>query len=116
VGLNAVTEPPSDFESIEELQQELEALRHDNDVLLGLMTAGYAYFIRQFMVGHQSAQGLSAAVCEQTILDALKRVISTQERFGCEYLNDIAAILAKMTQTVPLEPYLKQLSEGETKQ
>jgi hypothetical protein len=116
MALNAVTEPPQDFNSITDLQQELEALRHDNEVLLGLMTGGYAYFIRQFMVGHQSAQGLSAAVCEQTILDALKRVMSTQERFGCEYLNDIAAILAKMTQTVPLEPYLKRLSAEETKQ
>jgi hypothetical protein len=106
-----VTESQQDFESIEALQQELDTLRHDNDVLLGLMTGGYAYFIRQFMVGHQSTEGLSAAVCEQTILDALKRVISTQERFGCEYLSDIAATLAKMSQTVPLEPYLQQLSE-----
>ncbi|WP_404784536.1 hypothetical protein [Altericista sp. CCNU0014] len=92
----------------EDLQQELDALRHDNALLLGLMAGGYAYFLRQLMVGHQ--QGLSPTACEQTIVDALKRVLSTQERFGCEYLAEIEAALANMTQTVPLESYLKQIT------
>jgi hypothetical protein len=88
------------------LQQELDELRHENALLMGLMTGGYAYFLRQLMVGHQ--KGLSAADCEQAIVDALKRVLSTQERFGCEYLAEIEAILVKMTQTVALEPYVQQ--------
>jgi hypothetical protein len=91
-----------------DIQEELDALRHDNALLLGLMAGGYAYFLRQFMIGHQN--GLSAADCEQTILDALKRVLSTQERFSCEYLAEIEAALAKMTQTVPLEPYLQKIT------
>ncbi|HEY9825246.1 MAG TPA: hypothetical protein V6D19_07345 [Stenomitos sp.] len=96
-----------------ELQAELEALRHDNDVLLGLMTGGYAYFIRQFMVGHQQPEGLTPQECERTILDALKRVLATQKRFECEYLPEIAAVLAKMSQTVPLDPYLQKVAELE---
>jgi hypothetical protein len=90
----------------EDLQQELETLRHENALLMGLMTGGYAYFLRQLMVGHQN--GLSAADCEQTIVDALKRVISTQERFECEYLAEIDAILSKMTQTIALEPFIQK--------
>ncbi len=103
----------TDFVEIpEDLQNELDALRHDNALLLGLMAGGYAYFLRQLMIGHQ--KGLSAADCEQTILDALKRVLSTQERFSCEYLAEIEAALAKMTQTVPLEPYLKKIAVAQS--
>lgn len=90
----------------EDLQQELEALRHENALLTGLMTGGYAYFLRQFMVGLHN--GLGAVACEQAIVDALKRVLSTQERFDCEYLADIETILLKMTHTVALEPYLEK--------
>jgi hypothetical protein len=90
----------------EDLQRTLETLKHENALLMGLMTGGYAYFLRQFMVGHH--HGLSAVQCEQAIVDALKRVLSTQERFDCEYLADIEAILLKMTHTVDLEPYLEK--------
>lgn len=97
------------FEIPEALQQELDELRHENALLMGLMTGGYAYFLRQFMVGR--VKGLSPTECEQTIVDALRRMLSTQERFGCEYLAEIEAALAKMTQTVALEPYIQQASE-----
>jgi hypothetical protein len=90
----------------EDVQQELDNLRHENALLMGLITGGYAYFLRQFMVGHQN--GLSAEDCEQAIVDALKRVLSTQERFDCEYLADIESILLKMTHTVALEPYVEK--------
>jgi hypothetical protein len=93
-------EPPED------IQQELDTLRHENALLMGLMTGGYAYFLRQFMIGHQN--GLSAQDCERAIVDALKRVLSTQDRFDCEYLADIEAILLKMSHTVALEPYIEK--------
>jgi hypothetical protein len=95
----------------EDLQHELETLRHENALLMGLMTGGYAYFLRQFMVGFQ--KGLSAADCEQAIVDALKRVLSTQDRFDCEYLADIEAILAKMSHTVALDPYLERAKSAQ---
>jgi hypothetical protein len=95
---------PRPVELPKDVQQELDALRHENALLMGLMTGGYAYFLRQFMVGHQN--GLSAEDCEQAIVDALKRVLSTQDRFNCEYLADIEAVLLKMTHTVSLEPYI----------
>lgn len=91
----------------EDVQQELETLRHENELLMGLMTGGYAYFLRQFMVGHHQ-NGLSDQACEQAIVDALKRVLSTQDRFDCEYLADIETILLKMSHTVALEPYIEK--------
>lgn len=95
------------MDPLEELQTELDELRHENAVLMGLMAGGYAYFLRQLMIGHR--QGLSAIACEQAIMDALKRVLSTQHRFGYEYLPDIEAALAKMSQTTPLAFYLQHI-------
>jgi|GEM_PF-3118696 len=95
---------------MEELEQELEALRHENTLLQGLMIGGYAYFLHHFMVGHQSQMGLTADACEQIVIDALKRVLSTQDHFQCEYLHEIEAILNKMTTVVPIEPYLQKVS------
>jgi hypothetical protein len=107
----AMTHP---VELPEDIQQELDTLRHENALLMGLMTGGYAYFLRQFMVGGQN--GLSAADCDQAIVDALTRVLSTQERFDCEYLAEIEAILLKMTHTVALEPYVEQAKLARTQQ
>ncbi|WP_299490577.1 hypothetical protein [Acaryochloris sp. IP29b_bin.137] len=94
---------------MENLEQELEALRQENTLLQGLMTGGYAYFLHHFIVGHQSEMGLSAEACEKIVVDALRRVISTQERFQWEYLSEIEAILNKMTTVVPITPYLEQI-------
>ncbi len=98
-------------EEIKSLIDEVDELRHENAVLLGLMSGGYAYFFRQLMVGHQNLQGLSAEVCDRILVDALKRVMSTQARFGYDYLAEIEAALEKMTMTVPLKPYLEKASE-----
>lgn len=95
---------------MENLEQELEALRQENILLQGLMTGGYAYFLHHFMMGHQSDMGLSAETCEKIVVDALRRVLSTQNRFQCEYLSEIEAILNKMTTVVPIEPYLQKVS------
>ena len=94
---------------MEPLEQELEHLRQENTVLQGLITGGYAYFLHQFMVGHQSQIGLSAEACEQIVIDALRRMLSTQDRFQWEYLSEIETILDKMTTAVPLAPYLQQV-------
>lgn len=94
-------------------EQELELLRQEKMILLGLMAGGYAYFLRQFMIGHHNPTGLSPDLCEQTILDALKRVVSTQERFGYEYLSEIEAALTRMSQAYPLEPYVRQVASPE---
>lgn len=98
---------------MEELEQELVALRQENTLLQGLMTGGYAYFLHHFMVGHQSQMGLTADACEQITVDAIKRVLSTQDRFHCEYLSEIEAILGKMTTAVSMEPYLQKTSIDE---
>ncbi|MCG9891770.1 MAG: hypothetical protein MH252_11915 [Thermosynechococcaceae cyanobacterium MS004] len=92
--------------SLEALQEELDQLHHENELLLGLMAGGYAYFLRQLMVGQHSPSGLSAEACQQTIRDALRRVQSTQVRFGYEYLAEIEAVLNRMSQTIPLSSYL----------
>jgi hypothetical protein len=98
---------------MEDLYQELELLRHENDILLGLMAGGYAYFLRQLMVGQQAPNGLPPDVCKQTILDALRRVQSTQARFDYEYLAEIEAVLNRMTKTLPLASYLQQIENPE---
>lgn len=99
--------------TMENLEQELEALRQENTLLQGLMTGGYAYFLHHFIVGHQSEMGLSAEACEKIVVDALRRVLSTQDRFQCEYLSEIEAILNKMTTVVPIEPYLQKVPPPE---
>jgi hypothetical protein len=96
---------------IDERDQELERLRQEKMILLGLMAGGYAYFIRQFMVGHHTPTGLTPEQCEQTIIDALKRVRSTQERFGYEYLSEIAAALTRMSQAQSLDPYIQKIAD-----
>ncbi len=95
---------------MDERDQELELLRQEKMILLGLMAGGYAYFLRQFMIGHHTPEGLTPELCEQTILDALRRVLSTQERFGYEYLSEIEAALARMSQAHPLEPYVQKVT------
>lgn len=98
---------------MEELEQELEALRQENTLLQGLVTGGYAYFLHHFMVGHQTQMGLTADACEKIVIDALKRVLSTQNRFQWEYLSEIETILNKMTTVVPIEPYLQKVPPPE---
>lgn len=95
-------------QELDERDQEIERLQQEKMILLGLMAGGYAYFLRQFMIGHHS-EGLTPDVCEQTILDALKRVLATQERFGYEYVSEIEAALARMSQAQPLTPYIQQV-------
>ena len=90
-------------------QLDLSTLLEEHKLLLGLMVGGSAYFLRQLMIGHQSGQGLTAQECEQAIVDALKRIHATQERFGYEYLSEIEAVLHKMSQTVPLAPYVQKV-------
>lgn len=99
-------------EEIKNLIDEVDELRYENAVLLGLMAGGYAYFFRQLMMGHQTADGLSAEVCDRILVDALKRVMSTQTRFGYEYLAEIEAALEKMTMAAPLKPYLEKATES----
>ena len=91
---------------------DLQTLIEAQKLLLGLMVGGSAYFLRQLMIGHQSGKGLTAEDCEQAIVDALKRIHSTQERFGYEYLSEIEAVLQKMSKTVPLASYWQQATQG----
>ncbi|NJM66959.1 MAG: hypothetical protein HC851_15455 [Acaryochloris sp. RU_4_1] len=95
---------------MEDIEQELAVLRQENTLLLGLMTGGYAYFLHHFMLGHQSQEGLKAEDCEKVVVDAIKRMLSTQNRFQCEYLSEIAAILNRMTTVISLEPYLQEIA------
>ncbi|NJK42078.1 MAG: hypothetical protein HC934_13495 [Acaryochloridaceae cyanobacterium SU_2_1] len=93
---------------MQDSEQELNDLKGENSLLLGLMVGGYAYFLHHLMLGHQNEQGLSAATCEQIVVDALKRVLTTQDRFACEYLDDLEKTLAQMTRVLSLEPYLQK--------
>lgn len=96
-------------QEIEALYEEVEDLHRETDVLTGLMAGGYAYFLQQLMRGHQHQTGLTAEACEQILLDALKRILSSQERFGYDFLTDIQSALQKMSQPLALEIYLQKI-------
>lgn len=90
---------------IDDLYLEVEALHEETALLQGLMAGSCAYFMHQLMLAHQGQNGLTAAACEQIVVDALKRMQSTQERFGYEVLSEIEAVLQKMSRPLSLEPY-----------
>ena len=97
-------------QEIDELYKEVEDLHQETAMLMGIMAGSYAYFLQHLMLGHQHQTGLTVEVCEQIVVDALKRIQSSQERFGYDFLAEIQAVLQKMNQPIPLEPYLARLS------
>ncbi len=94
---------------IDDLYHEVEELHHETAMLQGVMAGSSAYFIHQLMLGHQSQQGLSAEQCQQLVVDALKRLRSSQNRFEYDFLTDIEAILEKKYPSNPLKDYLEQI-------
>jgi hypothetical protein len=94
---------------IDDLYHEVEELHHETAMLQGVMAGSCAYFIQQLMLADQSQQGLSAEQCQQIVVDALKRILSSQKRFEYDFLTDIAAVLEKMDQSTALNNYLKRI-------
>jgi hypothetical protein len=92
-------------QEIDDLYLEVEELHHETAVLQGLMAGSCAYFMQQLMLGHQSQTGLTAQVCEQIVINALQRILSTQNRFGYEVLPEIEAVLEQMSQPLSLDRY-----------
>lgn len=103
-------------QEIEELYQEVEDLHRETAMLMGLMAGGYAYFLQRLMLAHQQPMGLTPDACEQIVVDALKRILSSQERFGYDFLAEIQAVLQKMHQPMPLDAYLARVASGEPKE
>jgi hypothetical protein len=95
-------------QEIEDLYLEVEELHRESALLTGLMAGSYAYFLQRLMLGHQGESGLSAQECEQIVVDALKRIRSSQSRFEYDFLSEIQAALQKMSRPLPLDPYLDQ--------
>ncbi|MEB3338893.1 MAG: hypothetical protein VKJ46_15595 [Leptolyngbyaceae bacterium] len=100
---------------IDDLYKEVEELHQETAILMGLMSGSCAYFLQQLMVGHRQETGLSAEACEQIVVNALKRIVSSQERFGYDFLAEIQAVLQKMSRPIALDPYLEQVI-GQQKQ
>jgi hypothetical protein len=98
-------------QEIEDLYLEVEELHRETALLTGLMAGSYAYFLQKLMLGHQGQAGLSAEECEQIVVDALKRIQSSQKRFELNFLAEIETVLQKMSQPLPLEPYLQQMNQ-----
>jgi hypothetical protein len=96
-------------QEIEDLYLEVEELHRETAVLMGLMAGSYAYFLQRLMLAHQDSSGLSAQDCEKIVVDALKRVQSSQNRFEYDFLSEIQAVLQKMSQPLSLDPYLEQI-------
>lgn len=96
-------------QEIEDLYLEVEELHRETALLTGLMAGSYAFFLQHMMLAHQNQMGLSAQDCEKIIVDALKRVQSSQDRFEYDFLSEIQAVLQKMSQPLSLDPYLQQI-------
>jgi hypothetical protein len=94
---------------IDDLYHEVEELHHETEMLQGVMAGSCAYFIHQLMLGHQSQQGLSSEQCQRIVVDALKRILSSQKRFEYDFLTEIEAVLAKMSQPAALNDYLEKI-------
>ncbi|MBW4552856.1 MAG: hypothetical protein KME35_17355 [Aphanocapsa sp. GSE-SYN-MK-11-07L] len=90
---------------IDDLYREVEELHHETAMLQGVMAGSCAYFIHQLVLGHQSQQGLSPEQCQQLVIDALKRIRSSQNRFEYDFLTDIEAVLDKMHLSNALKDY-----------
>ncbi len=96
---------------IEDLYLEVEELHSETAMLQGIIAGSYAYFFSRIAEGHQSQQGLTPEVCEGIILDSLKRLLSTQNRFDYPLVQDIEAALAKMPGTANLADYVAKASK-----
>ena len=100
-------EPSSSLNrEIDELYEEVEALHGETGMLMGLMTGSFAFFVKQLMAASQSKTPIEPHQCERMVIEALRRVISTQHRFDVELVSEIQATLNKMTDVESLQPYL----------
>lgn len=93
-------------QEIDGLYEEVEALHGETGILMGLMAGSFAFFIKQLMAAHQSKSPLEPHHCEQMVIDALRRVVSTQHRFDMDLVSEIRATLKKMNAAESLQPYL----------
>jgi hypothetical protein len=94
---------------IDDLYCEVGDLHQETAMLQGVMAGSCAYFLHQLMLGHQNQQGLSPEQCQQLVIDALKRLRSSQNRFEYDFLTDIEAVLDKMDQANALQAYLEEI-------
>ncbi|OLP20360.1 hypothetical protein BST81_01100 [Leptolyngbya sp. 'hensonii'] len=97
---------------IDDLYAEVEDLHQQTAMLTGFLAGGYAYFLQRFMLAHQQQTGMTPEVCEQIVVDALKRILSSQKRFEFDFLAEIQTVLNKMSQPIPLDPYLGQIEDS----
>lgn len=99
---------------IDTLYEEVEELHGETGMLMGLMAGSFAFFIKQLMAAHQSQTPIAPHQCEQMVIDALRRMVSTQHRFDADLVSEIRATLKKMNQAESLQPYLdKAISQYE---
>lgn len=98
-------------DEIDELYAEVEALHEETDLLLGLMSGSFAYFMSRLMTAHQAGQSISPEQCEQIVIDALRRVLSTQNRFNYDLICEIQTTFSKIDETHLLLSYLEKAKQ-----
>lgn len=91
---------------IDELYEEVEALHRETDLLLGLMSGSFAFFIKHLISAHRAGAALSPEQCEQMVVDALRRVISSQQRFEYDLISELRTTYGKMDSSSHLSTYL----------
>ena len=99
---------------IDELYEEVEALHDESGMLLGLMSGSFAFFIKHLISAHQSGEALEPEACERMVVNALQRVLSTQNRFDYDLISEIQNTFRKMDETGMLTQYLDKAIQSKS--
>ena len=73
-----------------------------------MLSGSFAFFLKHLIAALHAQSPLSPSDCEQIIQDALKRVISSQNRFNYDLVSDIHTTLGKMKNAEDVQTYFDQ--------
>ena len=95
--------PDNNLESVEnlnreinDLYEEVEDLHGETGMLTGLMAGSFAYFSKFLLAASRDDKAITPKECEDIWLDAVKRVISTQQKFDYDLVKEIRSTIGRM--------------------
>jgi hypothetical protein len=92
-------------QEVEDAYLEIEELHQLTALLLGVIGGSVAYFTHHLIQAHQSGAGLPPETCAALVQDSLRRLQSTQTRFGVNLRQEIEAVLIRLESTQSLDTY-----------
>ena len=98
---------PTDLNrEIDDLYEEVESLHDETGMLLGLMSGSFGFFLKHLITAHQGGDAIAPEDCEQMVIDALRRVLSTQHKFNYDLISEIRDVMLKMDESGSFARYL----------